>query len=58
MQNTTGRKVDSLFKGETEAWLDKYQLEVMACLLQDVNDYRLPENLVTELVVRCFDASA
>jgi hypothetical protein len=50
-KNVPDRKLDKRFDGETEGWLVRTMHEVLACLLEDVEEYVLPDELVDELLV-------
>jgi hypothetical protein len=45
------RTLERCFEAETEGWLDRNTHEVLACLLKDVQEYKLPDALVDELLV-------
>lgn len=45
------RAIDRAFDGATEEWLDRNHLQVIVCLLKDVDRYPLPDDLIQELQV-------
>jgi hypothetical protein len=50
-KNIANKTLDRCCEAETAGWLDRNTHEVLACLLEDVQEYKLPDAFVDESLV-------
>lgn len=56
-RNGQPRDLDRAWESETDTWLLRYGLKAVGYLLQDVEDYKLADDLLDAMVVRSATAS-